>query len=170
MNPPSSPDPKRGPCTPISRARFLELVGPAAGLPVSSTWRGHGSAAFLELGELRHDPGDDPAYSHARGEITVMIQWSWRVEGPRSIRFGSDSPDRRLTNGIRRLAGDRVVSLDVEGRLPELVVTLASGRVLRSFMTAEGQPAWCVFLPDGGWIAVERGRLVHDTRDVEPRP
>lgn len=155
---------------PISRERFLELVAPAAGLPVSSTWRGSGSAVFLELGELRHDAGDEPEYSHARGEITLMIQWSWRVEGPRSIRFGSWSTERRIAHGVRRLAGDRVVSLAVEGRLPELAVTLASGRVLRSFMTAEGQPDWCVFLPDESWLAVERGSLIHDTQNVQPAP
>lgn len=152
--------------TPISRERFLALMAPAAGQPVSSTWRGHGSAVFLELGELRHEP----AYSHARGEITLMIQWSWRVEGPRSIQFGSWSTERRITSGVRRLAGDRVVSLAVEGRLPELAVALASGRVLRSFMTAEGQPEWCVFLPDESWIEIERGSLIHDTQNVQPAP
>lgn len=101
-----------------------------------------------------------------------MIQWDWRVEGPRSIRFGSGSTERRITNGVRRLAGDRVVSVDVEGSLPELAVRLRSGRVVRSFMTAEGQPAWSVFLPDGSWLTVERGRLVHDApaADRPPRP
>ena len=171
-SPPGRSDGRAGAASPplqrrrITRARFRELVQPAVGRPVSSTWRGYGSAMFLEIGALREEAGR----RHASGEMTIMIQWSWRVEGRRSIRFGSDSTERQATNGVRGLAGDRIAAVDVDGHLPELAVTLASGRVVRSFMTAEGQPDWCVFLPDGSWITVERGHLVHDTQNVPIAP
>jgi len=147
---------------PIDADEFRALTATVAGLPVSATWRGYGSAVFLELGELRPEPGR----RHPKGEWTVMIEWSWRVEGPRSIHFGSWSTERRITSGVARLAGDRILGMEVEGRLPELAISLASGRTVRSFMTESGQPAWVLFPPDGSWINVERGRLVHDTQNV----
>jgi hypothetical protein len=148
----------------IDLPRFTALTRQAAGLPVSLAWRGSGSAVFLELGALTQQPGQ----RHARGEWTVMIEWSWRVERPRSIHFGSWSTERRITGGVARLAGERVAGIAVEGRIPELSIAFASGRVLRTFMTAEGQPAWTVFLPGGSWITVERGRMVHETSNAAP--
>jgi hypothetical protein len=33
-------------------------------------------------------------------------------------------------------------------------------------MTAEGQPEWTILMRSGGWITVERGRLIHDTQNA----
>lgn len=142
----------------------------AVGLPVSHTWRGYGSAIFAELGRLRpperHPPGSKlPPLREPRGEVRLMIEWSWRVERPRSIQFGSWSTEARITSGVAGLAGERVATIGVDGRLPELVLGLTDGRWLRSFMTADGQPRWAVFLPDGSWLTVERGCIVHDTQN-----
>jgi hypothetical protein len=98
-----------------------------------------------------------------------MIEWSWRVERARSIEVGSFSSERRIDAGIARLSGSRIKTIDIAGRLPELVVELSDGRRIHSFMTAEGQPAWTILLPDKSWLAVERGTLVHDTQNVRPR-
>lgn len=147
---------------PIGDAEFRALSAGVAGLPLSASWRGQGSTLFLELGALTFDPEE----RHPKGEWTVMISWSWRVEGPRSIHFGSWSTDPRITGGIARLAGDRVLGAAIEGRLPELAISLASGRTVRSFMTESGQPAWALFRPDGSWIEVKGGRLVHDTQNA----
>lgn len=95
-----------------------------------------------------------------------MFQWSWRVESAGAIRFGSWSSERRITTGVQALAGRRVVDLSVTGRLPELVISLSGGLWVHSFMTAEGQPEWTVFLPDGSWTHVVRGRLAHNTQNV----
>ena len=97
-----------------------------------------------------------------------MIEWSWRVERARSIEAGSWSTDRRIDGAVSRLRGPRVTELAVTGRLPELVVGLSDGRWVHSFMTAEGQPEWALFLPDGSWLTVERGRLVHDVQNQRP--
>lgn len=70
--------------------------------------------------------------------------------------------EQRLDAGISRLTGPSVADLSVTGRLPELLVGLSDGQWARSFMTAEGQPSWTVFLPDGSLLAVERGLLIHD--------
>jgi hypothetical protein len=149
----------------ISRERFRDLTRPLAGLPVSRAWRGAGSAIVLELGALekRYERTGKP-----KGEAALIIDWSWRVEGARSVPFGSWSGDRKIANGLRSLVGRTVLDLQVTGRLPELSVTLSGNRWLQSFMTAEGQPAWSVFLQDESWLCVERGVLVHDEQNARP--
>ena len=97
-----------------------------------------------------------------------MVEWSWRVERQRSIAFGSWSSDRRIDAGIERLAGPRVTDVTIAGRLPELVIALSDRRWVHTFKTAEGGPAWAVFLRDGTWVTVEAGRLVHDTQNQLP--
>lgn len=153
----------------IDRGDFADLVKPIVGLPVSKVWRGYGSAIFLELGEL-HSTTSWRGKISDQGEATIMIEWSWRVEAKRSIRFGSWSEDRKIDRGLPTLVGRSVRGLEIVGRLPELVVELSGGLWVHSFMTAEGQPEWCVFLPSrhvhreyGGseWITVERGALRH---------
>ena len=98
-----------------------------------------------------------------------MLEWSWRVERARSIEAGSWSTDRRIDAAVARLRGPRVSTLAVVGRLPELLLGLSDGRWVHSFMTAEGQPAWTLFLPDGSWLTVERGRIVHDVQNQQSR-
>jgi hypothetical protein len=142
----------------LSRAAFADLVAPAVGLEVSHAWQGYGSAIFLELGDLRWVGREN----NPRGEFSVMVEWSWRVESPRRVVFGSWSSDRRIASGMASLLGRTAAALAVEGRLPELVLELSGGRWLHSFMTAEGQPRWVVFLPSGGCVHVRRGTLVVD--------
>jgi hypothetical protein len=126
-------------------------------MPITHAWRGHGTALFLEFGELRKSARE----RHPKGDAGVMIEWSWRVERRRSIEVGSWSTDRRIDAGINRLIGPTVVAVNLVGRLPEITVALSDGRWVSSFMTAEGQPRWTIFLREGGWITVHEGRVVH---------
>ena len=99
---------------------------------VSHAWRGYGSALFLELGALRpvrprrHGKGR-AGPRPPKGEATVMIEWSWRIERPRSIESGSWSSERRINGGIKRLTGSRISGITIAGRLPELVLALTGG-------------------------------------------
>ena len=157
--------------TPVSRSDWAVLTKPLVGLPVSLAWRGYGSAVFLELGRLRRvkellnrQAPRRPA--RPQGIATVMIEWSWRVERARSIEVGSFSSERRIDAGIARLAGPAIEQIQVVGRLPELAIQLSDGRWVHSFMTADGQPSWTVFLQDGSWLNVGRGQLVHDRQNM----
>jgi hypothetical protein len=155
----------------ITAAELEEYLAPLVGMAVSRPWRGYGSALFLELGALHEEPRppsrrEPQGGVTLRGEAGVMIEWSWRVERPRSIAFGSWSTDRRMGFGIARLEGHRVEGITVEGRLPELVIALSGGLWVHAFNTAEGQPEWTVFLPDGSWLRVDGGRLVHNTQNA----
>lgn len=147
---------------PITAAGFRERVAPLLGMEVSRAWRGHGSALFLELGALH----DEPGFRGAQGQATVMIEWSWRVERPRSIAFGSWSTDRKMDFAIPRLAGRRVESIAAEGRLPELVIALSGGLWVHAFTTVEEQPQWVLFLPDQSWLHVVGGRLARNTQNA----
>jgi hypothetical protein len=148
----------------LTREQFRALTRPLIGMPVSHTWRGAGSAIFLELGALttkkRMIRGAGQVTS-SWGEVTLMLEWSWRVESPGAIQFGSWSTNPRITRGVASLKGHTIVDVKVEGRIPELVLTLDRKRWLHTFMTHEGQPEWAIRLHDHTWLAVDRGRLIH---------
>ena len=97
-----------------------------------------------------------------------MIQWSWRVERARAVEVGSWSSERRINAGITRLTGSRISDITIDGRLPELVLALTGKRWVHSFMTADGQPEWTVFLRDGTWLTVEDGHVIHDASRPQP--
>ena len=132
------------------------------GLQVSHVWRGHGSALFVEFGclgspqVLRNGVIGNPC-----GEITLMIEWSWRIEKARSIMCGSWSSERKWPAMFDKLKGARVLAVRSFGVLPEIEVSLSSGLRIVSFMTAEGQPAWGLIsrLEPKGCLGVRRGRL-----------
>lgn len=87
-----------------------------------------------------------------------MIQWSWRVERPRSIAFGSWSTEDKIDSGIPTLKRAVIEAISLDGnRLPELILDLTEKRRLRSMMTSDGQPEWSVRLPDDSWLFVKRG-------------
>jgi hypothetical protein len=139
----------------ISKEELEALTKGIIGLSVSHAWCGFGSAIFLEIGELHRKSGEN----NPKGEATVMLEWSWRVERLRSIWFGSFSGDRKIKNGLAKLKGLKVLGVTVEGRLPELVIRLSGNTWVHSFNTVESQPEWCLFLPSGGWVDSHIGKL-----------
>jgi hypothetical protein len=145
----------------VERDQVRDLMSRFVGLPLTRCRRGYGSAILLDFGTLHTI--DTPRPSEC-GDCHVLIEWSWRVEGPRAIKFGSWSTDARMNRGLKSLEGLRLVSADVEGRLPELVLELENKTWVHSFQTTDGQPDWAFFLaPEGDWIHVARGRLERQT-------
>jgi hypothetical protein len=123
---------------------FSPFESALIGLPVSHVWRGHGSAIFVELGRLAPSTRvrRDGSIGNPFGEITLMIEWSWRIERPRSILGGSWSSERRWPGMFKNLQGTKVIGAKLVGTLPEIELSLSNGLRLASFMTAEGQPEW----------------------------
>ncbi len=102
------------------------------------------------------------------GEVTLMIEWSWRVEKLRSIAFGSSNSKQQIENGIEKLQGAKIQSVELEGRIPEIVVGLSGERWVHSFATVESQPEWALLCTDkadarqrSSWICCKQGRVVH---------
>ena len=133
------------------------------GKPVSLVWQGYGSALFIEFGRLTASTKRrrDGSLCRPDGEITLMIEWSWRIEKPRSILGGSWSSERRWPGLFRKLTGASVTHLNTFGALPEIEVSLSNGLRVVSFMTAEGQPEWGLISRSNpkAVLGVKRGRL-----------
>ena len=141
---------------------FEAFAAPLIGLPLTHLWRGHGSAIILEFGRLAVGGRRNGTPGHARGEMSLMVEWSWRVEGRRSVLCGSWSDKRACDRAFALLRDRAVAQVDLFGRLPEIAVEFSGGARLMSFMTAEGDPVWTLFdrrEEQARWIGVRRGSL-----------
>jgi hypothetical protein len=135
------------------------------GLPLSHIWRGYGSAIFLEFGRLTPKTRRSGEAGNPRGELGLMIQWSWRIENAASILCGSWSQENLWEPTFELLRKKAVVELSTVGRLPEIVVALTESLYVSSFMTAEGGPEWSLFDRRGSTLrtlSVQEGRLKLD--------
>ncbi|WP_108811887.1 hypothetical protein [Sphingorhabdus sp. Alg231-15] len=111
---------------------------------VAHVWRGHGSALFLELGNLTPRTRRDGTPGDPKGEVTICIEWSWRIENDTAIICGSWSDEELWESSFDQLRQQRVKKLELFGRLPEIELTLDGGNRLLSFSTTDGQPQWYV--------------------------
>jgi hypothetical protein len=134
---------------------MIEELKKFKGKKISYVWRGYGSAIFLEIGKLTTEPNRN----HPQGELSVMLEGSWRIEKIRSIYFGSWSSDKKIDNSLKKLLSLNILDISIEGRLPELSLKLENNLWLKSFQTAEGQPEWCIFIDDYA-IYVKRGKII----------
>lgn len=131
--------------------------------PISTVWRGHGSALFLELGQLSPRTRRDGTPSQGCCEFTVMIEWSWRIENENAILCGSWSDEGEWETYFQSLVGRSVEDISLSGRLPELSVSLCGNRHVSSFMTSDGQPAWAILDRKAGrTLHVEDGRICEE--------
>jgi len=133
-------------------------------MPISRVWRGYGAAIFLEFGRLLHPKQRrDGSEMGPSGEMGLMIDSGWRIEGPRSILGGSDTEERLWGKALDRLLGAEVASLSLAGRLPEIDIGLSNGLHVVSSMLASGQPEWTLFdrrSDSRFWLCVRGGRVV----------
>lgn len=141
--------------TRITRNEIDAVVTSLKGFPVSRVWRGYGSAVFFEIGALRayttRNGKDSP-----KGEITLMIEWSWRVEKARSIWFGAFSSQKKMDARLPQLVGRNIEVATLEGRLPELSLSLSGELWFRSFMCEQGAQEWVIF--SSGFAYYAKGR------------
>lgn len=148
----------------VDPSPFIQaLVGKVA----AHVWRGHGSALFIEFGELTPTKRRNGREGNPKGELTLMIEWSWRIERPQSILGGSWSSEQKWPGMFGKIIGATVESVEIFGRLPEISVGLSNGLHVVSLMTAEGQLEWTILTRDPfiGNLCVKRGRLAIDQRN-----
>ncbi|CVI55074.1 hypothetical protein CFBP4996_06680 [Agrobacterium leguminum] len=149
--------------------------------PLSAVWRGHGSAIFLEFGGLSPQEKRDGTAGNSHGDVTVMIEWSWRIESEDAIVCGSWSDEEGWEEIFQSLIGRDVQCAALFGRLPELSIALAGGLYVVSFMTAEGQPGWTIFdrcsaHQQSSWIEVRDGKVCETSKTknapatIDPAP
>jgi DUF3027 family protein len=144
----------------ISTAEFINLVSPLLGMTISLPWRGHGSAVFLELGELQ--PLSHPRQRHQDGEACISLEWDWRLESEKQIICGSSNSSPEIEKAIANLRNQKVEAITLDGRIPELIIDLSDGYILRSMAMTSGYPQWSVRLPDETYLSADEGVLIRD--------
>ncbi|MFL5237724.1 MAG: hypothetical protein ACJ8EL_09000 [Rhizomicrobium sp.] len=123
-------------------------------------WRGYGSAIFLEFGKLRPMTRMDGKRGNPQGEMSLMVEWSWRIEGVRSILCGSWSDEPLWPKTFAKLKKAKVNEVSLFGRLNEVDVKLDNKIHVVSFSTIEGYPQWTIFNRTAdSWLTVRNGSL-----------
>jgi hypothetical protein len=141
---------------------FEALAASLSGQPISYLWRGYGSAVFIELGDLTPRTNRDGTPGHPEGQVSLGVEWSWRIEEDAAIVCGSWSEEDLWEPSFARLRDAQVGSVKLFGGLPEVELTTGEGVRFLSFSTTEGQPQW--YLVDRRadpprWFSVREGRL-----------
>jgi hypothetical protein len=141
---------------------FEALAASLPGQPISYLWRGYGSAVFIEFGDLTPTTNRDGSPGHPEGQVSLGVEWSWRIEDDVTILSGSWSEEDLWEPSFARLRETRVESLKLFGRLPEVELTTDQGIRFVSFSTTDGQPQW--HLVDrrshpAHWFTVRKGQL-----------
>ena len=146
----------------MTAATLLQSI---LGMQISQVWRGHGSAIFLDFGPLSRRKTKKPRPLALEGDATLMIEWSWRIEQPRSILCSSWSDERQWNKAFAQILNATVSRVECFGNLSKISISLSNGLRVVSLMTAEGQPSWALILKQlhAKSVDVSRGRLV-----VEP--
>ena len=129
----------------ITKAEAQEVLSLYRGKTVARAWRGHGSAIFLDLPDL-----------------SITIEWSWRLESETSTVAGSWSDDEVIDRVPDMLTGLTIKAISFFGRLPEISIEFSDGYWLSSFATAEGDPEWTVRYDESRYIYFENGQFVRE--------
>ena len=131
-------------------------------MPISLVWRGHGSALFIEFGDLTPTMRRDGSAGSPKGRMALGVEWSWRIEDARSILCGSWSDESLWEPALDRLQNAPVAKCELSGTLPEVALTTAQGIRFVTFSTIEGQPQWNIVdrrRAAERWFSVRDGRL-----------
>ncbi len=137
-----------------------ELIG----FELTHMWQGYGSAIFAEFGKLTESFKRDGSPANPSGEISLMIQWSWRIEHQNQILFGAWDDELDWEQEFKKhLVGKKVVDCYLFGKVPEICVELDNGYRVVSFVVVGGDPQWTLFdrrAEDSTWFSIKQGRLV----------
>src|SRR5689334_1233510 len=114
------------PAKPLTLAEVNVVVQQLIGLSVSRPWKGHGSALFLEFGQLASRPG----WQQTRhvGEAGIHLGWDWRVEDGVTVLYGSSNSRPEITQGIESLRDTAISRISIAGAVPELSIQFDSGQ------------------------------------------
>jgi len=122
---------------------------------INHVWRGAGTAIFLEIGSLDLDSRRNP-----KGELTISVEWSWRIEGPNNILLGSFNEDEEIYKAIDILKGRKILTIEFFGRLKEIQLELEGEIWFSSFATVEGSPEWAACNNKNEWLYYRKGKYV----------
>jgi hypothetical protein len=104
----------------------------------------------------------DGSPGHSEGEVSLGIEWSWRIESANAIVCGSWSDEELWEPTFQLLRNRKIEQLKLFGRLPEISLSLSGDLHLLSFSTTDGQPQWSIADRRGNdhvWYSVRDGQL-----------
>jgi hypothetical protein len=116
----------------------------------------------MEFGDLTPRTNPDGSHGHPEGQVSLGVEWSWRIEDDASILSGSWSEEKLWEPGFNRLRDTRVKGLRLFGGLPEVELLTGQGLRFVSFSTTDGQPQWHLVDRRNDpprWFSVRHGRL-----------
>ncbi|HLP27956.1 MAG TPA: DUF3027 domain-containing protein [Candidatus Didemnitutus sp.] len=99
------------------------------GATVVRAWKGYGSALFLDLAE-----GQDPK--------DVFFGFEWRCERGSVVERGWNDSMPKIADLCETLNGLTVTAITIADGVPDLIVTLSDGRIIRTIV--EDRPDWTV--------------------------
>lgn len=141
---------------------FKALTASLIGQPISYLWRGYGSAVIIEFGDLTPWTHRDGSQGHPEGQVSLGVEWSWRIEANATIVSGSWSDEELWEPSFDQLRHSRVQGLQLFGGLPEVQLLTDTGHRFLSFSTTDGQPQWHLVdrrTSSVDWFSVREGRL-----------
>jgi hypothetical protein len=141
---------------------FEALAASLSGQPINCLWRGYGSAVFIEFGDLTPRTNRDGSPGHPEGQVSLGVEWSWRIEDDTKILSGSWSEEDLWEPTFARFRNTQVESVRLFGKLPEIELSTNQSVRFVSFSTTDGQPRWHVVDRRNGpahWFSVRNGQL-----------
>jgi hypothetical protein len=157
----------------ITHALFQQITEPLLNLEMRQPRPGVANTLLADFGSLSPVRYVTPK-PRKRGQASILIEPSWRIETRKKILVGSDSDEPRVKRILKQLENARITEVRVEGDLPELVLEFEDKWILRSFGAMETRPHWALFFRDESlfpkpvatskgfdhWIKSDRGKLV----------
>jgi hypothetical protein len=80
----------------------------------------------------KNETGKDFCYE---GEYDILIWCAWRLQDSEDAICSSDCPDELCKEGVKRLIGEKVVSIEIFSPAWDAAITFSSGLVLKIFCT-----------------------------------
>ncbi len=142
--------------------QFDQLAISLVGEQISYLWRGHGSAVFIEIGELTPLANRDGSPGHPEGRVSLGVEWSWRIQNDQSILCGSWSEEALWEPSFEQLRGATIQGCSLFGSMPEIQLNTSAGVSFVSFSTTDGQPQWHIVdrrADADCWFTVKKGQL-----------
>src|SRR6266566_1284025 len=111
------------------------------GLPVARAWKGHGTAIFLELGELRKDyhgwkNASGENYS-MQGDWTLGELWGWKIIHDKSVVFDATEfnkfgvSTKPVKEVIEHLVGKTIISVVLNEDATLLTIVFNTNLILQ---------------------------------------
>lgn len=132
------------------------------GLRINHVWRGYGSAIFIEIGNLSPRSKRDGSPGNPQRDVSLGVEWSWRIEDERSILCGSWSEEDRWEPALDLLREAQIARCELFGALPEVMISTETGYRFLSFSTTDGQPQWHLVDRRNGparWFTIREAQL-----------